>query len=77
MARQQQPPDPDPDRTPGLDPGGGVPPGETPPDSASATEATTFTTRPGSRSAKWIWLVLLAVVVLLVAGFFVFRVVIG
>ncbi|MEU6278248.1 DUF6480 family protein [Streptomyces populi] len=24
-------PDPRPDRTPGLDPGGGVPPGETPP----------------------------------------------
>jgi hypothetical protein len=32
------PPDPQPDRTPGLEPGGGVPPGETPPDSGSATE---------------------------------------
>jgi hypothetical protein len=31
-------PDPDPDRTPGLVAGGGVPPGETPPDSGSTTE---------------------------------------
>jgi hypothetical protein len=36
------PPDPEPERTPGLEPGGGVPPGETPPDSASATEAVSF-----------------------------------
>lgn len=36
------PPDPDPDRTPGLEPGGGVPPGETPPDSGSTTEGASF-----------------------------------
>jgi hypothetical protein len=30
-------PDPDPTRTPGLEPGGGVTPGETPPDSAQTS----------------------------------------
>jgi Family of unknown function (DUF6480) len=32
-----QPPDPDPARTPGLEPGGGVRPGELPPDSAQTS----------------------------------------
>jgi hypothetical protein len=32
-----QPPDPDPARTPGLEPGGGVHPGEIPPDSAQTS----------------------------------------
>jgi hypothetical protein len=32
-----QPPDPDPARVPGLEPGGGVAPGETPPDSAQTS----------------------------------------
>lgn len=31
------PPDPDPGRTPGLEPGGGVAPGSTPPDSAQTS----------------------------------------
>lgn len=31
------PPDPDPARTPGLEPGGGVAPGSTPPDSAQTS----------------------------------------
>jgi hypothetical protein len=32
-----QPPDPDPARTPDLEPGGGVAPGSTPPDSAQTS----------------------------------------
>ncbi|MCV7093620.1 DUF6480 family protein [Mycobacterium kubicae] len=32
-----QPPDPDPSRTPGLDAGGGVQPGDTPPDSGQTS----------------------------------------
>ncbi|MFI5509435.1 DUF6480 family protein [Mycobacterium sp. NPDC051804] len=32
-----QPPDPDPTQTPGLEPGGGVTPGSTPPDSAQTS----------------------------------------
>jgi hypothetical protein len=35
------PPDPDPALTPGLDPGGGVQPGETPPDSAQTSGVST------------------------------------
>jgi hypothetical protein len=31
------PPDPDPERTPGLEPGGGVRPGDTPPESGSVS----------------------------------------
>jgi hypothetical protein len=31
------PPDPEPDRTPGLEPGGGVSPGDTPPESGNVS----------------------------------------
>ena len=37
IAMTAQPPDPDPAETPGLEPGGGVEPGETPPDSAQTS----------------------------------------
>jgi hypothetical protein len=62
------PPDPDPDITTGLEAGGGVPPGETPPAEGSMSEA-------GPRhSAPRGWakgpLVVIGVVVVLVAGFF-------
>ncbi|WP_268240348.1 DUF6480 family protein [Saccharopolyspora thermophila] len=67
-----KPPEPNPDRTPGLEPGGSVPPGETPPESASATQGMPHPQEPPSRAATWIWLTVVAVVVLLVAAFFVF-----
>ncbi|GAB3278547.1 DUF6480 family protein [Parasphingorhabdus pacifica] len=63
-------PGPDPDRTPGLEPGGSVPPGETPPEAASATEGLAHRQRATARPAKYIWLAAIFVVVLLVALFF-------
>jgi hypothetical protein len=44
-----QPPDPDPSRTPGLEPGGGVAPGETPPDSAQTAGLSGPEPRPRRR----------------------------
>ncbi|MHA6798190.1 DUF6480 family protein [Bounagaea algeriensis] len=78
MAREQQPedenpaPGPDPARTPGLDDGGSVPPGETPPEAASASRAVSYnegasTTRP----AKWLWIAFIVLIAALVALFFV------
>lgn len=64
-------PGPDPDRTPGLEPGGSVPPGETPPDAASATEGVSVPQHATARPAKWLWLGAIFVVVALVALFFV------
>ncbi|MBE1548526.1 hypothetical protein GGC64_002550 [Mycobacterium sp. OAS707] len=44
-----QPPDPDPARTPGLEPGGGVAPGATPPDSAQTSGLSEPEPRPRRR----------------------------
>ncbi|MBP1822559.1 hypothetical protein [Mycobacterium sp. OAE908] len=44
-----QPPDPDPARTPGLEPGGGVAPGATPPDSAQTSGLSEPAPRPRRR----------------------------
>ncbi|GAA3358119.1 DUF6480 family protein [Saccharopolyspora gregorii] len=67
------PPDPDPDRTPGLEPGGGVPAGETPPESGEATRGVAHTEKATARPAKWVWWAVILLVVLLMAGFFVTR----
>lgn len=60
-------PDPDPRRTPGLDPGGGVPPGETPP----AEGGTSGISHPEPPELRKAWgampLVLILFVVALVA----------
>jgi len=48
------PPDPDPALTPGLEPGGGVAPGDTPPDSGSTTPGLTHHEHDGSAAlGKW------------------------
>ncbi|MET8572768.1 DUF6480 family protein [Streptomyces sp. NPDC004783] len=63
-------PDPDPERTTGLEPGGGVPPGETPPAESSMSEAGPFEAHnPPKGWAKGPLILILALVVLMAAGF--------
>ncbi|MGW7363229.1 DUF6480 family protein [Streptomyces sp. NPDC054841] len=62
-------PDPDPRVTPGLEPGGSVPPGETPPAEASTSSGTgphETRTRGWAKGPMFV----IAVVVLLIAAFF-------
>ena len=62
-----QPPDPDPARTPGLEPGGGVAPGTTPPDSAQTSGLSEPEPRPKRRltPATVVGLIAIAVFILL------------
>jgi hypothetical protein len=64
-----QPPDPDPARTPGLEPGGGVAPGATPPDSAQTSGVSEPEPRPRRRvrPATVVGLIAVAVLVLVFA----------
>jgi hypothetical protein len=62
------PPDPEPDRTPGLEAGGGVRPGDTPPDSGSTTEGLSQKQRYPSRALPVITLVLVALVTIAVVA---------
>ncbi|MFC6093462.1 DUF6480 family protein [Saccharothrix sp. BKS2] len=64
------PPDPDPARTPGLEPGGGVAPGDTPPD-AGQTSGLSHPQPMPSRRGPIITLVLVVVLTLLVLAFIV------
>ncbi|GGX33872.1 hypothetical protein GCM10010383_75140 [Streptomyces lomondensis] len=63
-------PDPDPERTPGLEPGGGVPPGETPPAESSLPEAGPRETHNPPKGWAKGPLALIIVLVVLIAAFF-------
>jgi hypothetical protein len=58
-----QPPDPDPARTPGLEPGGGVAPGATPPDSAQTSGLAEPEPRPRRRFTPGMIIALIAIAV--------------
>ncbi|OEJ28254.1 hypothetical protein AS594_30985 [Streptomyces agglomeratus] len=62
-------PDPEPDRTTGLEPGGSVPPGETPPGEASTSSGTGPRVEPPRGWAKGP-LIAIGVLVVLIAAFF-------
>ncbi|MGX5207398.1 DUF6480 family protein [Streptomyces violaceus] len=63
-------PDPEPERTPGLEPGGGVPPGETPPAESSLPEAGPQETHNPPKGWSKAPLALIIVLVVLIAAFF-------
>ncbi|MER6573075.1 DUF6480 family protein [Streptomyces sp. NPDC001093] len=63
-------PDPEPERTTGLEPGGGVPPGETPPAESSMPEARPQETHNPPKGWAKAPLTLILVLVVLVAAFF-------
>jgi hypothetical protein len=67
-------PDPDPDRTPGLEPGGGVRPGDTPPESGGTSGLSHPQPMPGRAIPIWTT-VLIGVVVLCVLGMVIAQVV--
>lgn len=63
-------PDPEPERTSGLEPGGGVPPGETPPAESSMPEAGPQETHNPPKGWAKGPLTLIIVLVVLIAAFF-------
>ncbi|MBB5800677.1 hypothetical protein F4560_000445 [Saccharothrix ecbatanensis] len=67
------PPDPDPARTPGLEPGGGVAPGETPPDSGQTSGLSHPQPMP-TRRGPIVTLVVVLIVTALAVAFIVSQV---
>ncbi|MEV6907453.1 DUF6480 family protein [Amycolatopsis sp. NPDC051071] len=65
-----QPPDPEPGKTPDLEPGGGVSPGGTPPESAQTSGLSHPQPMP-SKAMPVAWLILIGVLVVLASGFVV------
>lgn len=64
-------PDPDPATTPGLEPGGGVAPGDTPPGESSTSGSADRQPPAGSRGGNWAAPVIIGVVVVFALLFFV------
>ncbi|MFF5986875.1 DUF6480 family protein [Prauserella flavalba] len=64
------PPDPDPAWTPGLEEGGGVRPGDTPPESGQTSGLSHREPRQ-SKGMSIGWLVVVLASIVLVAGFFI------
>jgi len=62
------PPDPDPQRTPGLEPGGGVRPGDTPPESGQTSGLSHREPTPPKATTGRIVIALIMVLVVLVAA---------
>jgi hypothetical protein len=62
------PPDPDPQRTPGLEPGGGVRPGDTPPDSGQTSGLSHHEPNPPSRTTTRVIVGLILLMALLVGA---------
>ncbi|GGY34481.1 hypothetical protein GCM10010384_47170 [Streptomyces djakartensis] len=63
-------PDPEPERSTGLEPGGGVPPGETPPAESSMPEALPRETHNPPKGWAKAPLTLIIVLAVLIAAFF-------
>ncbi|PJE15268.1 MAG: hypothetical protein CK429_11165 [Mycobacterium sp.] len=57
------PPDPNPAQVPGLEPGGGVPPGSTPPDSAQTSGVSAQQPRPKRMLTPLVLTAIVAVIV--------------
>ncbi|XVV06382.1 DUF6480 family protein [Actinosynnema sp. CA-248983] len=64
------PPDPDPARTPGLEPGGGVAPGDTPPESGQTSGLSHHEPQP-SRARNIAALVVVLAITIIAVGFIV------
>jgi Family of unknown function (DUF6480) len=60
-----QPTNPEPERTPGLEPGGGVSPGDTPPGESSEPQASIRTPAPKDRQTPTALAVVIGIAVLL------------
>jgi hypothetical protein len=60
--------DPAPESTTGLEPGGGLPPGEMPPAESSVSELSHHEDAPGRRVAPIVLIILAVFIVIVVAG---------